>query len=377
MDTTGTATDRSVVPVSDPGRQNRSLADEIQRIMSKVLSDGWYILGREVERFESEFAAFIGSRRCVGVGSGTDALMLALRAAGIGPGHEVITVSFTAVATVAAIELAGARPVLVDVDPTTRCMDVERLDGAVTDRTRAVVPVHLYGQPAHMVAIMNLSRRHNLTVIEDCAQAHGAEIDGSRVGTFGHLAAFSFYPTKNLGAVGDGGAVVTNEERLAERVRALREYGWQERYISAEPGVNSRLDEIQASILRIKLACLKTMNQRRRYIAERYQQALAGTTIRPPAMIPGTCHAMHLFVVECDRREDLKRHLAGAGIQTAIHYPMPVHRQPAYAGRVITAGDLPVTDWLTQRILSLPMDPLLTNAEIDRVCQALQDWTAR
>ena len=256
-------------------------------------------------------------------------------------------------------------------------MDVERLEAAITPGTRAIVPVHLYGQPAPMVAIMELARQRGLIVIEDCAQAHGAEIGGRRVGSFGHLAAFSFYPTKNLGAMGDGGAVLTDDPHLADNLRALREYGWRDRYISAEPGLNSRLDELQAAILRIKLACLEAMNRRRQEIAAGYRQALAGTTIRPPAVVPETCHAMHLFVAECDQREDLKRYLAAAGIQTAIHYPLPVHRQPAYAGRLRGAGDLPVTNRLTERILSLPMDPLLTDDEIERVCAALRNWDAQ
>ncbi len=363
------------IPVANPAAQFVAHEEGIRAAINGVLTAGQYILGPQVRAFEEEFAAFCHARFCIGVASGTEALVLALLSANTGPGDEVITVSHTAVATVAAIEQIGAVPVFADIDPLSRCMDPAVIPQLISSRTKAIIPVHIFGQPADMPAIMDLAAKHKLFVIEDCAQAHGAEIDGKRVGTFGHAATFSFYPTKNLGAIGDGGAVVTNLLELADTCRALREYGWRERYISSMRGINSRLDEIQAAILRVKLPHLAADNGRRRRIAASYQKALAGSTIFPPSDLPGTLHAMHLFVVECDQREELVRHMAAHGVATARHYPLPVHQQPAYAGRIRGAESLPVTERLYERLLSLPMFPELADAEVERICASLKSWS--
>lgn len=362
------------IPVATPLAQFKAHEREIRGAIDRVLESGWYILGSEVKAFEQEFADFTGTGFSIGVASGTDALALALLAAGIQTGDEVITVSHTAVATVAAIEQVGAVPVFADIDPVTRCLDPAKVSELLSTASRAIVPVHICGQPAPMGEILTLAAKHGLKVIEDCAQAHGAEIDGKRVGTFGDAAAFSFYPTKNLGAIGDGGAVVTNSAAVADACRSLREYGWRDRYISSVPGGNSRLDELQAAILRVKLPHLAADNARRREIADRYREVIDGEIIAPPSAIAGTLHAMHLFVVECDRRDELARALADEGIGTARHYPAPVHHQPAYAGRIRGGERLPVTERLYKRILSLPMYPELTDFQVERICAALKKW---
>ena len=362
------------IPVADPGAVIRASEDAVHQAIERVLASGRYVLGEEVAAFEGEWAQYIGAQFCVGVGSGTDALALALRAVGVRPGDEVITVSQTAVATVAAIEQIGAVAVFVDIDPVTRCLDPARVKDVISARTRAVVPVHLYGQPAPMEAILNVARRYRLAVVEDCAQAHGADIEGRKVGTWGDAGAFSFYPTKNLAAIGDGGAVVTNRLDVADTLRALREYGWTERYVSTRPGVNSRLDELQAAILRVQLPRLDDWNHRRRAIAERYGAMIDGPRLIAPARIEGTLHAMHLFVVETDERDELRRFLHRAGIGTAVHYPLPVHQQPAYEGRIRGGESLPETEHLCRRILTLPLGPHLREYQVERVCAALQAW---
>jgi dTDP-4-amino-4,6-dideoxygalactose transaminase len=366
-----------LIPVADPKGDNLRYAKAIQEVMERVLHSGTYILGSEVLAFEQEFAAWTGVRHAIGVGNGTDALALALRSCGVGKGDEVITVSLTAVATVAAIEQIGAVPVFVDIDPQTRCLDPALLTPLLTQRTKAIMPVHLYGQPAPMPAIMHFAAEHDLMVVEDCAQAHGAEIAGQRVGSFGHAAAFSFYPTKNLGAIGDGGAVVTNQDDLAEACRALRQYGWKERFISCIPGINSRLDELQAAILRVKLPLLTDDNQQRRQIGELYRSAMAGSDLIPPVQISGTMHAMHLFVAEAPNRDELRTFLHGLGIATALHYPQPVHRQPAYRGRITGGANLPATDTATERIVTLPLFPSLDSQHVKRICDALTAWQER
>lgn len=362
------------IAVANPKAQYIAHESEINEAVRQVLDSGWYVLGEQVKRFEAEFAAFHGMDHCIGVANGTEAISIALRAAGVRPGDEVITVSHSAVATAAAIEIIGARPVFADIDPITRCVDPATFEALIWKRTRAVVPVHIYGQPADMDSIMRIARKHNVKVIEDCAQAHAAEIGGRRVGTFGDAAAFSFYPTKNLGAIGDGGAVITNSAGIAENVRADREYGWRERFISSSPGYNTRLDEIQAAILRIKLRYLEHDNARRRAIAEQYDAAADGKVVCAPARTPGTLHAMHLYVVECDDRNSLGEALKSEGIGTGIHYPAAIHRQPAYAGRIRGCDRLPNTEALYKRILSLPMYPELTDEQVDRVCGALAKW---
>jgi dTDP-4-amino-4,6-dideoxygalactose transaminase len=359
------------VPVADPGARIAANREAVRAAIDRVLGSGCLILGPEVGAFEREFAAWLGAHRCVGTGNGTDALSLALRAVGVVPGDEVVTVSLTAVATVAAIEMAGAVPVLADVTPHTRCMDPAAIEGLLSARTRAILPVHLHGQPADMAAILAVASRHGVAVVEDCAQAHGAAIGDRRVGTFGDAAAFSFYPTKNLGGIGDGGAVAAATDAAADAVRSLREYGWSSDRVSERPGVNSRLDEIQAAVLRALLPELDAWNARRRAIAGRYRAALAGSGIVAPPEVPGTTSAMHQFVVECPDRDGLARRLAAAGIGTAVHYPIPVHRQPAYAGRLRGAGRLPVTESLSCTILSLPVFPEMSDAQVDRVCGVL------
>jgi len=351
--------------------------NEIAAAAARVLAGGRYILGEEVEQFEKEFAAFLGAGGAVGVASGTDAVELALRALGIGPGDAVITVSHTAVATVAAIERAGALPMLVDVDPQTYAIDPgcikDALDsGAAPGRVRAILPVHLYGHPAPMEPLMELARRHGLFVVEDCAQSHGAKLAGRTTGTFGELSAFSFYPTKNLGAFGDGGLVAGSDPALLDRVRSLREYGWKERYVSSVPGVNSRLDELQAAMLRVRLTRLAAENARRGEIAARYTAGLAGAPITLPTVAAGAAPVWHQYVIECDDRDALRQRLEQAGIGTGVHYPMPVHLQPAYRGRVCCAGPLPCTERAAGRIVSLPMSPHLADAEIDRVIAAIR-----
>ncbi len=371
----------SGIPQSSPGSDYAALREEIGEAVSRVLEGGRYILGQEVAYFEAEFAAYAGIAGAVGVASGTDALELALRALGIGSGDAVFTVSHTAVATVAAIERAGAIPILLDVDEESYTLDPRRLEDALMHpmdlggaRPRAVAVVHLYGHPAAMPAIVEVARGGGLLVVEDCAQAHGARLAGRMVGTFGDAASFSFYPTKNLGALGDGGLVASDDPGVARRVRELRQYGWRERYVSASPGFNSRLDELQAAILRVKLRHLDAGNERRRAIAAGYDVLLSGTSVRRPAVPAGVKHAFHQYVIRARARDDLMARLRDRGIGTAIHYPVPVHRQPAYVGRVPVPFDLRVTERLVDEIVSLPMFPGLTDADVGRIAEAIVDW---
>jgi dTDP-4-amino-4,6-dideoxygalactose transaminase len=301
-------------------------------------------------------------------------LVLALRACGVGPGDEVITVSHTAVATVAAIRLTGAVPVLVDVDPENCTMDPQALAAAVTPATKAVIPVHIYGQAADLPAVQDIVRERGLYLIEDCAQAHGATLGGRPLGSFGDLATFSFYPTKNLGALGDGGAVVGQDEELLQKVRLLREYGWTPaaRYVSQVEGTNSRLDELQAAVLRVKLRHLDRQNTARQALAAVYAERLPPTVVRPHVRA-GATHVYHLYVVRLPQRDSLRRMLEARGIGTAIHYPVPVHRQPAYTNGIVRFGHLPVTERLAGEILSLPMYPTLAEAQVAQVAEALQE----
>ena len=350
--------------------------EEIDSAVRRVLEGGWYILGEEVAAFEREFAAYLGVSDAIGVGNGTDAIHLALRACGIGVGHEVITVSHTAIATVAAIELAGATPVLVDINPGTFTMDPERLAETLvvrrTNKLKAIVVVHLYGHPADMPAILEIARRHNLLVVEDCAQSHGALLDGRKTGTFGDVAAFSFYPTKNLGALGDGGAIATSNVEIAARARLLRQYGWRERYISELAGMNTRLDEMQASILRVKLHYLDAENTRRRQIASFYNAALLSTGLLLPQARPLASHVYHQYAVRSERRDELQAGLKQAGIGTAILYPKPAHLQPAYQGRLEAgSGGLEHSERVCREILCLPMHPQLSDKEVALVSNAL------
>ena len=348
----------------DIADQHAGIRAELAAAFERVVRSGWFILGDEVAAFEKEFAAWVGVQHCLGVASGTDALTLALRALQIGPGDEVVTVSHTAVATVAAIALTGATPVLVDIDGQSYTMDPAAAEAAITARTKAIVPVHIYGQMADMDALMNIAQRHGLAVVEDCAQAHGAMYRGRAAGSIGAAAAFSFYPTKNLGALGDGGAVVTNDAALAERVRLLRQYGWQERYVSNVAGMNSRLDELQAALLRVKLPHLRGWNATRRAHAKRYGELLRGVTV--PQEIAGRSHVYHLYVARVARRDAVLAQLRARGIGCAIHYPRAVHQQPAY--RALTPPDgLPVTERAVAEIISLPIYPELRPDQIAEV----------
>jgi dTDP-4-amino-4,6-dideoxygalactose transaminase len=356
-----------VIPSFDYRPDYLRLKDELDAAVARVLSSGHLILGPEVRAFEEEFAAWVDVPGAVGVGSGTDALVLALRALGIGPGDEVITVANAGVPPVAAIRAAGAMPVLVDVEPGTLLMDPARLEGALTPRTRCVLPVHLYGQPVPTDDILAFAARHKLRVVEDCAQAHGATYRGRHVGGLGDAGCFSFYPTKNLGAFGDGGMVVTRHPALAARVRELRMYGFRDdRHAHAE-GVNSRLDELQAAILRVKLRHLDDALAARRTIAARYLDGLRDSAFRPLGTAPGGTHAWHLFVVRAPDRTRLTAALERAGIGFGIHYPEPVHLMEAYRFLGPRAGGLPVSETASREVLSLPLYPGLAPEAVERI----------
>jgi dTDP-4-amino-4,6-dideoxygalactose transaminase len=359
---------------TNPRANYLSQKTEIDEAISRVLDSGSYVLGREVSAFEQEFATYLGVKSAVAVASGTDAIHLALRAIGIGPGDEVLTVPHTAVATVAAIEMCGATPVLVDIDADTYTMDPERLHAAVSARAKAVLPVHLYGHPADMEPILAIAHQHGLAVVEDCAQAHGATYGDKRVGSIGDISAYSFYPTKNLGAIGDGGLVATNDPSLAEKVKLLRQYGWQERYISQVTGWNSRLDELQAAILRVKLRYLSEANRRRRQLAEQYNLGLRQLPLVIPSNKSGIGHVYHQYVIRHEKRNDLQAFLAARNIVTLIHYPVAIHLQPAYRGRLGDVGSFPVSETAALQVLSLPLYPELTETQIKLVVETIADY---
>ena len=364
----------SPIPVrqTDPRAGYLAHRIAIDAAIARVLESGLYILGNEVEAFEARFAEFIGVAHAVGCANGTDAIELALRACSIGAGDLVFTVSHTAVATVAAIERAGATPVLVDVEPGRYTMAPEELSRVLQrpppGRPAAVLPVHIYGQSADLSALSGIAREHGLRLIEDCAQSHGSLYCGRLTGSFGDVGCFSFYPTKNLGALGDGGMVVTNQPDLAALLREIREYGWRDRYVSARVGINSRLDPIQAAILGVNLTTLAADNARRQAIADRYDAGLAELPLALPSRRPEATHVFHQYVIRLPERDALRDRLLSAGIGSGIHYPMPVHRQPAYSGR-LTCGPsaLGVTERAAPQILSLPMYPQLSDAAVDRV----------
>jgi dTDP-4-amino-4,6-dideoxygalactose transaminase len=357
--------------------------EDIDAALNRALTGGRYILGPETARFEEEFAAYLGVKHAIGVGSGTDALHLGLIAMDVRPKDEILTVSHTAVATVSAIEQAGAVPVFVDIDPDTFLVDISRLQETIHKKKaegaplKGIVAVHLYGQMIDMPALMQLAEQDRLFVLEDCAQAHGAEWhteEGKRkAGSFGHLSAFSFYPTKNLGALGDGGAVATNDPAIAQRLRWLREYGWKERYVSHMAGFNSRLDEIQAAILRVKLRSLDVENERRRFLAAIYDRSLPEPVVKTPKVQSSAYHVYHQYVVRTATkdRDPLMEFLKGKGIGSLIHYPLPVHRQPAYCSRLDTGVDLCHTEQTVRQILSLPMHPLLKDEEVLEIARLI------
>lgn len=360
------------IPQTDPRAGYLERKAAIDAAIARVLDSGWYILGREAEAFEASFAGFVGVAHGIGCGNGTDALELALRACGIGAGDLVFTVSHTAVATVAAIERAGATPVLLDIEEGGFCLDPAVLEAALRrppqGRPAAVMPVHLYGGPAAMVEIVAMARAHGLRLIEDAAQSHGALYQGVATGSLGDFGCFSFYPTKNLGALGDAGGVVTNKAELAAAAREIREYGWRDRYVSAVPGINTRLDPLQAAILNAKLGGLAEDNARRQAIAARYDEGLAGLPLELPARRPGTTHVFHQYVVRTAKRDRLREHLRQAQIGTGIHYPLPVHLHPAYRGRVpVGPTGLCRSEAAAREILSLPMYPQLADEAVERV----------
>jgi dTDP-4-amino-4,6-dideoxygalactose transaminase len=361
------------VPFVDLKAQYRTIANEIDSAIAGVVQRTDFILGEEVAAFESDFADFIGVKHAVGVGSGLAALELALRAYGIGAGDEVITTANTYVATVLAIKAVGARPILVDVDPLTYNMDPTAFSAAITPRTRAVIPVHLYGQPADLDRICAIAQRHNLLLIEDAAQAHGARYKGKRAGSFGHAAGFSFYPGKNLGAYGDGGTVVTNDGAVAEKLRQLRNYGQRVKYYHDVYGTNSRLDTIQAAILRVKLRHLDGWNAARRAHADAYRRLLAGHDLGLPGTAEGVEHVYHLYVVRSEGRDQLQAALSSRGVSTGIHYPVPIHLLKACADLEYPQGTFPVTEGAAKTILSLPMFAELTDELIQYVGEGVED----
>jgi len=353
-------------------------AAEIDAAAKRVLESGWYILGKELAAFEQAFAKWCTAAHAVGVANGTDAIVVALRGLGVGEGDTVFTVSHTAVATVAAVELAGAIPVLVDIDPATYTIDPAKLEDAVKaakvsgSRPKAVIAVHLYGHPCDVAAISNICRRHGLFFIEDCAQAHGATVNNSRVGSLGDIASFSFYPTKNLGAFGDGGAVTTDDETLAKRCAAIRQYGWTERYLSDITGMNSRLDEVHAAMLSVRLTRLDTEIAARRAVAAAYDRAFQGL-VDTPLVRPGMGHAYHLYVIRSPARDAMAKALKAKGIGTGVHYPLPVHLQKAYAGRVaVAASGMMETERAAREVLSLPMHAFLTEADVAYVIEGVK-----
>ncbi|NLS92064.1 MAG: DegT/DnrJ/EryC1/StrS family aminotransferase [Planctomycetaceae bacterium] len=362
-----------MIPVFDYLRGYQQIQGEVEAALRRVIASGQLILGPEGEAFEREFAAYAGARQAVAVASGTDAIVIALRALGIGRGDEVITVSHTAAATVGAVREVGAVPRLVDVDRDSLLIDPDQIEAHIGPRTRAILPVHLYGRPAAIDAIGAIAARHGLAVVEDCAQAHGARVAGRHVGTFGAIGCFSFYPTKNLGALGDGGLCVTDDSQLAERMRQLRFHGFDARRVSQLEGRNSRLDEIQAAILRVKLRHLETGLSARRRIAGEYLQGLSDARLSLPECEPDTNHAWHLFVVRTRQRARLIEHLTRSQIGYGIHYPVPIHLMPAYSHLGYARGSLPVTEYAAEEILSLPMFPELAADEVRAVCRAVLD----
>jgi dTDP-4-amino-4,6-dideoxygalactose transaminase len=363
-----------LIPQANPKASYIAHKEEIDLAIARVMESGQYILGPEVAAFEKEFATYIGVDFGIGVSSGTDALHLTLRACGIGSGDEVITVSHTAVATAVAIELCNARPVLIDIDPSTFVMNPDQIERAITSRTKAIIPVHLYGHVAEMPSILSIAHSHGLRVIEDCAQSHGATYDGLKSGAWGDIAAFSFYPTKNLGAFGDGGMVVTNDKELGERVRLLREYGWRQRFVSDISGLNSRLDELQAAVLRVKLKYLDQWNKERRKKAAIYTKLLEGTEVVCPTEKDSVGHVYHLYVIRTKKRNSLQAFLKEQGIGTLIHYPIPIHLQNAYKHLGYFRGDLPQTEQCSQEILSLPFFPEMAESQIEEVANKIRHF---
>jgi Predicted pyridoxal phosphate-dependent enzyme apparently involved in regulation of cell wall biogenesis len=361
-----------MIPYVDLKAQYQSIKSEIDTAVLGVLGSGQFVLGAEVASFEEEFAAYSGARFAVAVNSGTSALQLALMAAGIGPGDEVITVAFTFVATVATIGYVGARAMLVDIDPRTFTMDVAQIERAITPRTKAIVPVHLYGQTADMNPIREIAQRHGLAVIEDAAQAHGAEYDGRRAGSIGDLACFSFYPAKNLGACGEGGLVTTSNPEYADAIRTLRDWGQESKSYYVRKGFNYRMDAVQGAILRVKLRHLDAWNDARRDLAAQYDALLRGSDVLVPSVETCNRHVYHVYAVRSANRDSLQRALARRGIETGIHYQTPVHLQPAYADLGYRSGDFPASERAAREVLSLPLYPELGRDKLELVVAAVR-----
>jgi dTDP-4-amino-4,6-dideoxygalactose transaminase len=361
------------VPFVDLKQQYAAIKTEVDAAIARVIENTSFILGPEVSAFEASFAEYVGARSCIGVNSGTAALQLALMAAGIGFGDEVIVPSFTFFATAEAVSVLGATPVFIDIDPVSYTITAEAIARAITPRTRAIIPVHLYGQSADLDPIIELAAKHNLHVIEDAAQAHGAEYRSKRVGALGSAGCFSFYPSKNLGAYGEAGAIVTNDEELATRLRLLRDHGSTSKYAHAIVGYNFRMEEIQAAVLNVKLPHLNKWNDGRRANAARYHEVLTNSELILPREMDYARHVYHVYAVQSDQRDELQRRLTAAGVQSGVHYPIPIHLQPAYASLGYQRGSLPVTEQLAERVLSLPMFSELTEEQINRVSDAVAE----
>ena len=355
------------VRFNDLAIRDDDLSRDIDDAIRRVVASCWYVLGPEVEAFEEEFRRASGTEHGVGVASGTDAISLSLLALGVGPGDEVVTSPLTAAFTALAISRLGARPVFADVEKDTLTLSPESVRDRITSRTKAIVPVHLYGNACDMDALMNLAKQHGLHVVEDACQAHGARYRGKLLGSLGHAGAFSFYPTKNLGALGDGGFIATDDEKLAAHLKRLRNGGQSSRYLHESIGFNSRLDELQAAVLRAKLPHLEVGNERRREISTRYVEALEGSELAPVAVREGAVSARHLFVVKTPTRDSLEKYLGGHGIHTLVHYPVPVHLQPAYRGLEQGEGSCPVAEAAAKSIVSLPLYPSMTDDDVDYV----------
>jgi len=355
-------------------RQYKKYKKEFDGIVSGVFAKGNFILGENLSKFETNFADYLGVKYAVGVGSGTEALFLALKALNIKNGDEVITVANTAVPTVSAVDFSGATPVFVDIEEDSYNINPDLIESRITSRTKAIIPVHLYGNPCNMDKIMQITQKYNLRVIEDCAQAHGAEFKGKEAGTFGDFGAFSFYPSKNLGANGDAGMLVTDNEELAGKIRLLRNYGFEGRYNSIIRGYNSRLDEIQAALLDFKLTKLDEWNSRRKQIADRYMNELDGLPVILPSFSYENNHVFHLFVIRVAQRDKFMEFLLNEGISTIIHYPIPIHLQPAYKYLNYKKGDLPVTEKLCEEIISLPIFPDLKDKEVEYVIKTVKNF---
>jgi dTDP-4-amino-4,6-dideoxygalactose transaminase len=360
------------VPFVDLKAQYATIKNEVDAAIARVVENTSFIMGAQVAAFEKAFAEYLDARFCIGVNSGTAALQLALMACGIGPGDEVIIPSFTFFATAEAVSVLGAKPIFVDIDPVSYAITASAIEKAITPRTRALMPVHLYGQSADLDPIFEIAKRHNLRVIEDAAQAHGAEYKGKRVGALGDAGCFSFYPSKNLGAYGEAGAIVTNDEALAEKLRLLRDHGSTSKYAHAIVGYNFRMEEIQAAVLNVKLPHLDDWNNQRREHASIYHSLLKDSGVSLPREMDYARHIYHVYAIETENRDELQKHLISAGIQTGVHYPIPIHLQPAYASLGYRAGALPVTERLSERVLSLPMFPELHHDQQSRIAALIQ-----